>query len=288
MLRRSGYVAPAGAYTIQDRYGLWLCKDHIPIQRKNEWINTKGSEYTKMHAFINCQSLNLTANRGSIENTPTEIIQDIEDVVKNIYQEIVQSEEWLQLDYLEEEVIGFNTVEKEARNYQIRQNKVNHANICEYNGHILIEPQRESGVHSLVVQLMTINSDLFPFSIIDYDTHEGIDLIVKSKDIVPTIQSRIYYVEFKYKLGTSFNHSFANLYNIICWDTDLRNGDNLTDIARETYTLQIIPPENPDDYQRYFLQHPRRAHRIEIFVLKYYLRDVIGINFRPRNQHDIL
>lgn len=61
MIRRSGYNAPIGAYTVQERYGLWLCKDFIPIQRKNEWITTKGSEYTKFHAFINCQDLRLTA-----------------------------------------------------------------------------------------------------------------------------------------------------------------------------------------------------------------------------------
>ncbi|MBV8808202.1 MAG: hypothetical protein JO033_05965 [Acidobacteriaceae bacterium] len=59
MLRRPGYNAPEGAYTVQDRYGLWLCKVFIPIQRKNEWITTKGSEFTKLHAFFNCQALRL-------------------------------------------------------------------------------------------------------------------------------------------------------------------------------------------------------------------------------------
>ena len=55
MIRRSGYSAPSGAYTIQERYGLWLCKDYIPIQKKNEWITQKGSEYTRFHAFINAK-----------------------------------------------------------------------------------------------------------------------------------------------------------------------------------------------------------------------------------------
>ena len=79
MIRRKGYIAPEGAYTIQERYGLWLCKDYIPIQRKNEWITSKGSEYTKFHAFFNCQDLKLTANRGSIENTRNELLKDIEN-----------------------------------------------------------------------------------------------------------------------------------------------------------------------------------------------------------------
>ena len=42
MLTRPGYRAPEGAYTVQQRYGVWLCKDFIPIQRKNEWIAFKG------------------------------------------------------------------------------------------------------------------------------------------------------------------------------------------------------------------------------------------------------
>jgi len=27
-----------GRYRVADRYGLWLCKDYIPIQRINDWI----------------------------------------------------------------------------------------------------------------------------------------------------------------------------------------------------------------------------------------------------------
>jgi len=127
MLRRTGYAAPDGAYTIQERYGLWLCKDFIPVQRKNDWITSRGSEYTKLHAFFNCQSLKLTANRGSIENTPTEIMQDAEEVVRKIYQEITESDEWLQLNYLEEEAEGYNTVEKKKKNFALRIAKVNKA-----------------------------------------------------------------------------------------------------------------------------------------------------------------
>lgn len=94
MIRRSGHTAPEGSYTVQDRYGIWICKDFMPIQRKNEWITSKRSEYTKFHAFINCQGLRLTANRGSIENTPSETLHDLKDVVKEIYDDIVQSDDW--------------------------------------------------------------------------------------------------------------------------------------------------------------------------------------------------
>jgi hypothetical protein len=199
MLRRNNYN-PRDSYTVQERYGLWLCKDYIPVQRKNEWITTKGSEFTKLHAFFNCQALKLTANRGSVENTPAEILQDVESVVRKLYQDITEGDEWLQLNYLEEEADGYNTVEKEKKNFAFRVNKANKANIAAYKNLTLIEPKRESGVHSLVVQLMTTNPELFPFTMVDYDTHEGIDVIVKANDAVPIHVSRLYYVEFKYSL----------------------------------------------------------------------------------------
>ena len=92
-----------------------------PIQRKNEWITSKGSEYTKFHAFINCQALKLTANRGSIENTPSEILQDLEQAVREIYESIVQGDDWDQLEWLESEVDSVNTIYSKLKehNYPI-------------------------------------------------------------------------------------------------------------------------------------------------------------------------
>jgi hypothetical protein len=287
MLRRPGYNAPEGAYTIQDRYGLWLCKDFIPIQRKNEWITTKGSEFTKLHAFFNCQAMKLTANRGSVENTPAEILQDVELVVRTTYQKITESEEWLQLNYLEEEAEGYNTVEKEKKNFSLRVNKANKSNIAPYKTVILVEPTRESGVQSLVVQLMTVEPELFPFAVVDYDTHEGIDIIVKGNDAVPVLGSRLYYVEFKYHISTVFNHSFENLHSIVCWDTELKHGDIVKDINNEERKLSVVAPHDPSDYTRYFLDNPRKAHRIEVFVLKDYLPQKLKIEFRPRTASDI-
>ena len=33
------------------------------------------------------------------------------------------------------------------------------------------------------------------------------------------------YVKFKYLLSSAFNHSFENLHNIVCWDTELKHGE---------------------------------------------------------------
>jgi hypothetical protein len=283
MLRRSGYTAPAGSYTVQERYGIWLCKDFIPIQRKNEWITYKGSEFTKFHAFINCQDLRLTANRSSVDNTPSEIIEDLREVVRQIFAEIVEGDDWRELSWLEEEAEAYRTSEKEAKDFKWRISKVNKANIATHKGVTLIEPQRESGVFALVVQLSLLEPGLFPFEIIDYDTHSGIDVIVKGDHSTPLNQSKLFYVEFKHVLGQQFNHSFENLHSIVCWDTQIKHDDIVIDINKEERKMIISPPNGPEDYTRYFLDNPRKAHKIEVYVLKDFLKEKLQLNFRPRS-----
>jgi len=289
MLRRQGYKnAPKGAYTVQDRYGVWLAKDFIPVQRKNEWITTRGSEYTKFHAFINCQKLHLTANRGSVENTPSEILTDLESEVRRIYSEIVESDDWRNMSWLEEEAEAYTTTEKEKKDFQWRVNKINRANIANYEGFTLIEPQRETGVFALFVQIAKGKPDLFPFQVIDYDTHEGIDAVVKGDKNTPISSARLFYVEFKHFLTSRFNHSFANVHSVVCWDTQLKHDDSLTDINREERKLVICQPQHRGDYTRYYLDNPRAAHKIEVFVLKDYLMQKLGIEFRPRPQASLV
>lgn len=287
MLRRRGYQAPEGAYTVQERYGLWICKDYIPIQRKNEWITKKGSEYTKFHAFFNCQDFRLTANRGSIENTPSEIMQDVKHEVEAIYNEIINSDDWRELEWLEDEADAFNSTEKEKNDFKWRTSKVNKANIAQYKNTVFIQPERESGVFALLVQLSILEPDLFPFTILDYDTHSGIDIIVKGDHTTPIQHSKLFYIELKYFLTKQFNHSFENLHSIICWDTDIKHNDIVEDIKKEERKMIIVPPENQNDYRKYFLDSPRKAHKIEVFVLKDYIKQKLNISFRPRTADDI-
>ena len=282
MISRQGFTPPDGAYTIQERYGIWLCKDYIPIQRKNEWITSKGSEYTKFHAFFNCQDLKLTANRGSIDNTPSEILQDIEYEVKKIYDSIISSEDWSAMEFLEEEAYSYQTTQKEKNNFEMRIKKINRSNICEYKGVTLVEPARESGVYSIFLLLSQLEKKLFPFYIIDYDTRDGIDVIVKGDNSTPIVNSKLFYVEFKKDLERNFNHSFENLHSVVCWETHIKHDDVIDDINKEQRKMQIIPPENSNDYTRYFLENSRKAHKIEVFVLKKYLKEKLKIEFHPR------
>ena len=288
MIRRSGYAAPEGAYQIQERYGLWLCKDFIPIQRKNEWISSKGSEFTRFHAFFNCQGLKLTANRGSIENTPTEILQDIQGIVRKIYDDIINGDEWTSLTWLEGEADIYQTVEKEKSHYDWRIKKVNRSSIANYKDVVLVEPDRESGVYALTLQLSILEPNLFPFQIVDYDTHEGIDVIAKGDKSIPIVSAKLFYVEFKRTLTDDFNHSFENLHSIVCWDTDIKHDEQVKDIKNEKRKMQIQQPEKKGGHTKFFLDNPRQSHKIEIFVLKVYLKERLNIDFFPRSAQSVV
>ena len=89
-----------------------------------------------------------------------------------------------------------------------------------------------------------------------------------------------------YLLERNFNHSFSHLKNIICWDIKLSNNEEIIDIAKSKRILKIIPPETEGDYTRYFLDDPRDGIKIEIFVLKTFLKEKLGIDFIPRTIKD--
>lgn len=291
MLRRPGYTAPEGAYTVRERYGLWLCKDFIPIEQKNEWIVTKGTEFVRFHAFFNLQGFKLTANRGSVQNTPSEIMKDVESVVKKIYKDITESDDWSNLEFLEKESFGEITKEKEKADFNRRLDRSKRVRVADYKGHTLIEPIVDSkycfeqGVYALFLIINILEPELFPFEIVDYNTHEGIDVIAKCRSDVSLDRSHLFYIEFKGKLIKELNHSFKYLYSIVCWDTDILNGAFVTDLSGKQRTMHIISitdKSNNDGYTKYFLDDPSSPHKIEVFVLKDYLRDKLGLEFRPR------
>ncbi len=151
-----------------------------------------------------------------------------------------------------------------------------------------MEPERESGVFSIFLLLSHKLPDLFPFQIVDYDTHEGIDVIAKGDRTTPITSARLFYVEFKRTLGGYFNHSFENLHSIVCWETDIKHDDYLKDINGEERKMQIIAPSKSGDYTTYFLDNPKKAHKIEVFCLKSYLREKLNIEFSPRTSDAIV
>ena len=279
MIRRRGYNAPKGAYTIEDRYGLWLCKDFIPIQRKNNWIAVK-SEFTRYHAFFNCQHLSLTANRGSIENTPAAILADIKTVIKEFMSNIEETDDWQNINYLESQSTAFKTQKSEKSNFTTRLKRIKQKKVAQYKGLEFAEPNNEQEVVLLFTKLDAIDNTIFPFSILDYDTHNGLDALGIMKQHHLT-DPDIKYIEFKNILNNEFNHSFDYLHSVVCWDIkNMHDGITIKDLSDKSRILEICAPQSNGDYTRYFLNSRRSDRKIEIFVLKTYLKEKINLDFK--------
>ena len=246
----------------------------------------KGQDSTRLHAFVNCQAFKLTANRGSVENTSAELLADIEESVRAEFDTLMSSDDWTNIDWLEEEGVAAQTVLKERKNYQWRLDRIRTSNIASFSGLTLVEPKRESGVFSIFMMLSTVKPDLFPFAVVDYDTHEGIDVIAKGDKTTPLVNSKLFYIEFKHTLEKSFNHSFENLHSVICWETSIKNDEEVVDINKETRKLSIVAPKGPTDCTSYFLDNPQKAHKIPVYVLKDYLKQKLNLSFRPRTKDD--
>ena len=124
-----------------------------PRKRQN------GRDFT--HSSI-AKHFQLTANRGSVENTSSEILDDLRKAIKDSYDDIEESDDWQRLRQLDKAASARRTSQKEEKNFKRRQRQINRANIAQYNEEItLIEPQRESGVFALFLQLSTLNPNLF-------------------------------------------------------------------------------------------------------------------------------
>jgi hypothetical protein len=186
------------------------------------------------------------------------------------------------MSWLDNQADAYRTTDKETKDFEWRKKKFNQSDVAKFEGHSIVEPSSESGLYGLVVQLVTIKPDIFPFEILDYNTHTGIDVIVKSDYSAPIHQAKLYYAEFKFILSKELNHSFRNLFSIVCWETSIKHGDTITDINGETRVMRIVGPLADGGCTKYFLDNPSVAHKIEVYVLRSLLAESYKVEFRPR------
>ncbi|MDQ6786751.1 MAG: hypothetical protein M3033_08065 [Acidobacteriota bacterium] len=78
--------------------------------------------------------------------------------------------------------------------------------------------------------------------------------------------------------------TITNLHSVVCWDTEIKDGDEIEDLSGNKRSLSIVNPADGKDWTRYFLDEARSDRRIVIYVLKDFLKQKLNIDFRPRNQ----
>jgi hypothetical protein len=231
-----------------------------------------------MHAFVNSNDLSLTANRGSVENTSQELVDDIANTVKTIFREQIEPEP----DYakFQEELLAIERhrhAEKEAQDYKRRLKRLEARDITTINGVEFYSPQSETDVIALVSGIQALLPDLLPFVVRDYDSHFGFDGLATRKKQLTVSETKHLFVEFKLDLKKEFNHSFANLEAILCWTARLKDGESVVDLAGRNGTYQITT--NRDNKKTRFILVPGSAHNVEVIVFKELLEQH-GYKFR--------
>jgi len=137
-------------------------------------------------------------------------------------------------------------------------------------------------VFSIAMVLLAKQPDLFGFKIVDYDTGFGYDLLVTKDSNLDLNRAALWFVEMKYQLRRDFSH--GKLAGVICWDTQLSNEDEVIDLKGEKRVLKITARngEDPESYTKYMLTSDTAEHNIEVFVLKEFLDEKLGIIFKSQ------
>ncbi len=271
MLRRQGKPRRAGDYLSEERYGLWLGRDFVPIQRFNSWVAEK-SEYTRMHAFVNAQDLALTANRGSVENTELELMEDIRESVQKLFQERIQTH----ADYarFEDELLAVERhrhAKREGEDYKRRLKKLESKEVAFIDSKAFYSPTSETDLIALVAGVQACLPNVLPFVVREYDSHFGFDGLAARNRSLAINESQHLFVEFKLDLRKEFNHSFERLDAIICWRASVKDGEEVMDLSGNRGTYKITP--RLDGTKARFVVVPNSGRNVEVIVFRELMKE---------------
>jgi hypothetical protein len=281
--RRKPFAYESARYTVSERYGIYVCKDFIPIERKNDLFADR-SEWTKWHAFINCQAFHLTANRASVENTPADLLQAIyETALTYISENILGSDEYEDFARRIALEAGRRKAEREkkdvARRYKEYLAKKKFQVSGESKSLTFLEPRSEQGVVWLGAKLAELWPSLFPMlNVVDLDSHFGYDLLILQKHhLTGALEPAFVELKFNLRDRDDFNHSFEHLLGLVCWETKLSPEDEILDIQGHKRVFKVAKPDEERAYTKYFLNDPTGGRNIEVIALRKYLEEVLNL-----------
>ncbi|WP_437725905.1 ATP-binding protein [Sorangium sp. So ce861] len=282
-------------YREEDRYGLWLCKDFIPVEKRFEWLSDEDCptimdiDPGRALVLVNCQDFSLTANRGSVGNSPAELLEAIKRATYRFLEEKISEDTDLKsfADEYREEIFS-RLREKDKKALQRRVERYNKKHWCTIklpNGreHGFFEPQREITLFGLVSELHSLAPEVLDLHILDYDDHKGIDLLVRRNGDPSDLldRTKVAYTELKYELTRTLNHPFDNLYAILCWDSMLSENDIVTDPTERSFTYKEIKDEDGVTHSR-LVPPPDSplSHNVRVIVLSRYLQEKFELQLK--------
>jgi hypothetical protein len=274
----------SGTYRVADKYGIWLCKDYIPIVRVNDWIASFGSgsnAFVLLHGFVNCQEFKLTANRGDIANTDPRVIEELKGATKalidKVDEELSNNGLYTLREWQEEE----KTLKQETADFDRRTKNLRKRRTAKLGPLQVVEPQNESELFGLFITIYSLHPELFPFEPLDYDTRRGIDVIARNRSGNLITEGEFWYLELKYALRPTFNHAFKFLRWIVCWDLDKNVGEGTEFAGIEENDLRTLALANAEDgTPLYYMDNKAQPRKIQVIRLKEFLRLKLGLEFQ--------
>lgn len=243
-------------YTDETRYGLWACKDGVPIERIDDWIKGGKGRYSYMHGFLDCDSFELTANRGSIRNTDSEILDSIKVRLNAVLEESSVAKELKEREDEQKREKRENKAATDKENLKKRLNKAQYRKkIILPDGTELKVPSKlsngkfysESETLILLIQLINKYPGLFPFEILDYNTADGIDFLVLHNSVPK-------YIELKGSLRCDINHPFEVVSKFVCYtiSKEISNNSKISDIEDNIAHFRVC---KNDKFRSYITQY---------------------------------
>ncbi|HYH99501.1 ATP-binding protein [Hyalangium sp.] len=239
-----------GLYGFEERFGLWLCRDYIPIVRKNELLekaleqaSSDGLGYDlgnlrNWQVFVNHQRFLPTANRGDISNFAEHEPKLLNHLV-----------EWLREKLKEESFRDWIDRLRSARHAGLRDREVQQMDhrredvrawLDKPKKRDVLDPSDVSGLptlepdESIPMKAPRSEQELFylygllsgrhrmPLHILEYNAKIGVDAIASvapdaQQMIVP--KTALARVEFKFEVsaGNSLDHFFKAIDAVVCW-----------------------------------------------------------------------
>jgi hypothetical protein len=236
-----------GLFKFEDRFGLWLCKDFIPVTRRPDLLLTAIQEVAERrrtrfefktvrnwHVFVNYQGFTPTANRTGLSNEETwerAVIDALKVVIDRAFRrqgfaDWVARLQSARLDrQRDREVDDMRQRLEEIREWMADREKKDLIDVSLVQG--LVQRDEEE---ALAVREPRSEQELFhvfgmmesrwklPLRVVEYNANEGIDAVavVYSRKLLAEQYGR---VEFKFEVAANhpLDHFFDAIDLVVCW-----------------------------------------------------------------------
>jgi hypothetical protein len=266
-----------GIYGFEHRFGLWLCRDFIPITQRNDLLRQaldsssvrlkfELNNLRNWKVFVNHQSFRLTANRNDVSNQASLEAKVVEalvallgDALKNKgFQEWVErlkkatferrkDREILQMKRRIEEVESW--IRTSPKKDGIDPMDVTSLPVLPEDYSLLLKAPRSEQELFYLYGLLAGRFEM-PIHIIEYDASEGVDAIGKLREPRLLAEKKpLLRVEFKLEVSASnpIHHFFDAIDVILCWTVG-KSGDIFEESSAGSGRLKkraksvLVPP----------------------------------------------